>query len=167
MMSIQSTDSYDENGRYRSASGNDWGTGSWLFDAQTMTYLQTEIEIDSLRFTKPLLANTGTVTDLTNEPDFIQSPDIIIYDALKQNLDSELQKHKFKNKRYDISTEGEFDIQFGDYFVLEDSDIVDETYLGVANKILLVAKHIEYEFSKPNESAGGFERRILGAKRFT
>ena len=48
MMSIQSTDSYDENGRYRSASGNDWGTGSWLFDAQTMTYLQTEIEIDSL-----------------------------------------------------------------------------------------------------------------------
>ena len=166
MMSIQSTDSYDENGRYRSASSNDWGTGSWLFDNQTMTYLQTEIEIDSLRFTKPLLANSGVVTDLTNEPDFIQSPDIIIYDALKQNLDSELQKHKFKNKRYDISTEGEFDIQFGDYFVLEDSDIVDETYNGVANKILLVAKHIEYEFSKPNDSAGGFERRILGAKRF-
>lgn len=171
MMCIQSTDSYDENGRYRSASGNDWGTGSWLWNSATMTYLQTTISIDSLRLTKPLLANTGIVTDLTNEPDFIQSPDIIIYDALKQDLESELQKHKFKNKRYDISTEGEFDIQFGDYFVLEDSDIVDETYTpsgGTAqpNQIKLVAKHIEYEFSKPNDSAGGFERRILGAKRF-
>jgi hypothetical protein len=51
--------------------------------------------------------------------------------------------------------------------VLEDTDIVDETYNGNANQILLVAKHIEYEFSKPNDSSGGFERRILGAKRFT
>ena len=167
MMCIQSTDSYDDNGRYRGAAGNDWGTGHFLWNAQSMSYLQTTISIDALRFTKPLLANSGIVTDLLNEPDFIQSPDIVIYDALKQDLDSELQKHKFKNKRYDISTEGEFDIQFGDYFVLEDSDIVDETYLGDANRILLVAKHIEYEFSKPNDSAGGFERRILGAKRFT
>ena len=137
-----------------------------------MTLLQTTISIDALRFGKPLLANSGVVTDLLSEPDFIQSPDIELYDSLKQNLDSELQKHKFKNKRYDISTQGEFDIQFGDFFVLKDSDIVDETYTpsgGSAqpNQIKLVAKHIEYEFSKPDESAGGFERRILGAKRFT
>tara|TARA_R110000803_G_scaffold42047_3_gene90227 strand:- start:87 stop:485 length:399 start_codon:yes stop_codon:yes gene_type:complete len=131
-----------------------------------MTFLQTTISLDGLRFSKPLLANSGEVTDLTNEPDFLQNPDIEIYDALKQNLDSELQKHKFKNKRYDISTEGEFDVQFGDFFVLKDAEIVDETYNGNANQIKLVAKHIEYEFSKPNESSGGFERRILGAKRF-
>ena len=131
-----------------------------------MTLLQTTISIDALRFAKPLLANSGVVTDLLNEPDFIQSPDIEIYDSLKQNLDSELEKHEFQNKRYDISTQGEFDIQFGDFFVLKDDDIVDESYNGTANQIKLVAKHIEYEFSKPNESAGGFERRILGAKRF-
>ena len=130
-------------------------------------FLDLTISIDALRFGKPLLANSGnTNIDLLNEPDFIQSPDIEIYDALKQNLDSELQKHKFQNKRYDISTQGEFDVQFGDYFVLKDDEIVDETYNSQANQIKLVAKHIEYEFSKPNESSGGFERRILGAKRF-
>tara|TARA_R110000851_G_scaffold302607_2_gene459478 strand:+ start:622 stop:3435 length:2814 start_codon:yes stop_codon:yes gene_type:complete len=166
MMCIQSTDSYDDNGRYRGASDNDWGTGSWLYNSQTMTFLQTTISLDGLRFSKPLLANSGEVTDLTNETDFLQNPDIEIYDSLKQNLDSELQKHKFKNKRYDISTEGEFDVQFGDFFVLKDAEIVDETYNGNPNQIKLVAKHIEYEFSKPNESSGGFERRILGAKRF-
>tara|TARA_R110000824_G_scaffold320473_2_gene507459 strand:+ start:310 stop:3108 length:2799 start_codon:yes stop_codon:yes gene_type:complete len=166
MMCIVTAESYDDNGRYRGAAGNDLGTGSWIFNSQTMTLLQTTISIDALRFAKPLLANSGVVTDLLNEPDFIQSPDIEIYDSLKQNLDSELEKHEFQNKRYDISTQGEFDIQFGDFFVLKDDDIVDESYNGTANQIKLVAKHIEYEFSKPNESAGGFERRVLGAKRF-
>jgi hypothetical protein len=167
MMCIVTAESYDDNGRYRGAAGNDLGTGSWVFDSQSMSFLLLTISIDALRFGKPLLANSGnTNIDLLNEPDFIQSPDIEIYDALKQNLDSELQKHKFQNKRYDISTQGEFDVQFGDYFVLKDDEIVDETYNSQANQIKLVAKHIEYEFSKPNESSGGFERRILGAKRF-
>ena len=33
-------------------------------------------------------------------------------------------------------------------------------------KFYLWLKHIEYEFSKPDSGAGGFERRIMGAKRF-
>jgi len=49
--------------------------------------------------------------------------------------------------------------------VLKDTDIVDESYDGIGT-IKLVAKHIEYEFSKPDSGAGGFERRIMGAKRF-
>jgi len=172
MMCIQSDDSYDDNGRYRGASGNDWGTGSAIYNSQTMTFLESRIYLDALRFSKPLLVNSGQVTDLNNEPDFVQSPDIFIYESLKQNVESELQKAKFKNKRYDISTQGEFNIEFGDYFVLKDEDIVDETYTpsgGSAqpNQILLVAKHIEYEFSKPTNGSGGFERRLLGAKRFT
>ena len=171
MMCIQSQDSYDEQGRYKGASGNTWGTGNFLWNSQTMTYLQNNIMIDALRFTKPLLVNSGQITSnldgLNNEPDFIQSPDIILYDALKNNVLAEFEKHKFKNKRYDISTQGEFNIEFGDYFVLKDEDIVDETYNSNANQILLVAKHIEYEFSKPTNGSGGFERRVLGAKRFT
>ena len=166
MMCIQTSDSYDENGRYRGASGNDWGTGHYLWNSQTMSYLQTTISIDALRFAKPLLVNSGAVSDLLNEPDFIQSPDVQLYDTLKQNVAAELEKHKFQNKRYDITTQGEFDVEFGDFFVLKDTEIVDETYNGNQNQIKLVAKHIEYEFSKPNESSGGFERRILGAKRF-
>ena len=167
MMCIVTAESYDDNGRYRGASGNDLGTGSWVFDSQTMTFQQLTITIDALRFAKPLLANSGNSNiDFLNEPDFIQSPDIEIYDALKQNLDAEVQKHKFQNKRYDIATQGEFDVEFGDFFVLKDTEIVDETHNGNQNQIKLVAKHIEYEFSKPNESSGGFERRILGAKRF-
>jgi len=171
MFCIQTTDSYDDAGRYRGASGNDMGTGSFIWDGQAMTYLQMTLEIDAFRFSKPLLTNSGQVTGLNNEPDFIQSPDIIIYDGLKNNTLAELEKHKFKNKRYDITTQGQFDIQFGDYFVLEDTDIVDETYTPSGgseqdNQILLVAKHVEYEFSKPDSGAGGFERRIMGAKRF-
>ena len=175
MMCIQGQDSYDDQGRYRGASGNTWGTGNFLWNAQTMTYLKTQFYIDALRFTKPLLVNSGQITSnfggLNNEPDFIQSPDIVSYDALKNNVLAELEKQKFKNKRYDISTQGEFNIEFGDYFVLKDEEIVDETYTptggsALPNQIKLVAKHIEYEFSKPNSGSGGFERRILGAKRF-
>ena len=167
MFCIQSTDSYDDAGRYRSASGNDWGTGSFIWDSQTMSTLYATITIDALRFSKPLLVNSGQVTGLNNEPDFVQSPDIFLYDSLKNNTLAELEKHKFKNKRYDITTQGQFDIEFGDYFVLKDTEIVDESYDSTANQILLVAKHIEYEFSKPDSGAGGFERRIMGAKRFT
>jgi len=166
MFCIQSTDSYDDAGRYRGASGNDWGTGSFIWDSATMSYLMVTVWIDALRFAKPLLVNSGQVTGLNNEPEFVQSPDIFLYDSLKNNTLAELEKHKFKNKRYDITTQGQFDIQFGDYFVLKDTEIVDESY-GSANQILLVAKHIEYEFSKPDTGAGGFERRIMGAKRFT
>ena len=147
-------------------SGNTWGTGSAIWNSQTMSTLEVTIGIDALRFGKPLLTNSGQVTGLNNEPEFVQSPDISIYDSLKNNTLAELEKHKFKNKQYDITTQGQFDIQFGDYFVFEDTDIVDETYDGDDNQILLVAKHIEYEFSKPDSGAGGFERRIMGAKRF-
>jgi hypothetical protein len=125
------------------------------------------ITIDALRFAKPALANSGAITGLHNEGNFIQSPDISNYEQLKNNVTAELQKAKFEKKQYDLKTEGEFNIQFGDYFVFEDSEIVEDTYLGTANQILLVAKHIEYEFTKGEGGAGGYKRRIIGAKRFT
>jgi hypothetical protein len=171
MMCIQTTDSYDEAGRYRAASANSLGTGHYVWDSQAQSSLEMTIEIDALRFAKPLLTNSGQVNDLNNEPEFVQSPDIFLYDTLKNNTLAELEKQKFKNKSYDVKTEGQFNIGFGDYFVLADSDIVDETYTDSGgttyqNQIKLVAKHIEYEFSKPNGLGGGFSRRILGAKRF-
>ena len=34
------------------------------------------------------------------------------------------------------------------------------------NKVELVAKHIEYTYSKGDGGPGGYKRRIIGAKRF-
>ena len=167
MMCIQLQESYDESGRYKGASGNNIGIGNLFLDKGDLEWLELDITIDALRFAKPALANSGAITGLHNEPNFIQSPDISNYEQLKNNVIAELQKAKFEKKQYDLKTEGEFNIQFGDYFVFEDADIVEDTYLGTANQILLVAKHIEYEFTKGEGGAGGYKRRIIGAKRFT
>ena len=48
MFCIQTTDSYDDAGRYRGASGNDFGTGSFIWDSQSMTYLQLTLEIEEI-----------------------------------------------------------------------------------------------------------------------
>ena len=167
MMCFQLQESYDESGRYKGASGNNIGTGNLFFDKGDFEFFELDMTIDALRWGKPALANSGQVTGLQHEGDFIQSPDIGNYEQLKNNVLSELEKAKFEKKQYDIKTEGEFDIEFGDYFVLEDLDIVEDTYLEVSNRILLVAKHIEYEFTTGNDGPGGYKRRILGAKRFT
>lgn len=167
MMSIQLQESYDESGRYKGASGNNIGTGNLFFDKGDFEWFELDITIDALRFSKPALANSGAITGLHNEGVFIQSPDISNYEQLKNNATAELQKATFQKKQYDLKTEGEFNIEFGDYFVFEDEDIVEDTYNGNANQILLVAKHIEYEFTKGEGGTGGYKRRIIGAKRFT
>jgi hypothetical protein len=106
---------------------------------------------------------------LSKQPDFIQSPDIESYWQLKNNCKAELEKAKFQKKQYDIVSEGGFDIQHGDYFLYDDDEIV---YLASpnanedTNKIELVAKHIEYQFTKGDNGPGGYKRRIVGAKRF-
>ena len=169
MMIIQCEESYNDNGRYRGASGNELGTGNLLFDSGLHNYIDFTIHLDALRFGKPLLVNSGQVTTQHKAPDFIQSPDIESYYQLKNNCKAELEKAKFQKKQYDIVSEGGFDIEHGDYFLYDDDDIV---YLSSpnsnedTNKIELVAKHIEYMFTKGDGGAGGYKRRIIGAKRF-
>lgn len=170
MMIIQCEESYDDNGRYRGASGNELGTGNILWNSGIHQYIEFQIQIDALRFGKPLLVNSGQITTLSKEPEFIQSPDIESYFQLKNNCKAELEKAKFEKKQYDIVSEGGFDIEHGDFFLFDDNEIV---YLASpnanedTNKIELVAKHIEYEFTKGDDGPGGYKRRIVGAKRFT
>lgn len=169
-MVIQCEESYSNEGRFRGASGNELGTGDVLFNSQLHNYMQFDLHLDALRFGKPLLANSGQALDQHKSPDFIQSPDIETYHQLQNNCAAELEKAQFQKKQYDIITEGDFSIEYGDFFLFDDDDIVFIASPNAnedTNKIELVAKHIEYTFSKGDGGPGGYKRRIIGAKRFT
>jgi hypothetical protein len=121
-----------------------------------------------MSFTKPLLVNTGTNTSRCLEGEFIERPEIMDYYQLKNDAAAELEKKKWRHVEYDITTTGNCNINFGDYFLYENSNLIPdefETSSG-SNKIQLVAKHIEYSVTKPVDGKGGFLRRILGVKRF-
>lgn len=161
---IQTQESYDDFGRYRGASDNDMGTGSpfWEEVQNVISSFKMEMWIDAFRFGKPLLVNSGQVTDLDNQPDFLQRPDIFNYEQLKNDAKAELEKLKFQKKIYQIRTEVAFDVKPGDYFYFEDDELVDESDNG-ANTIKLVARHIDYTTSKNR----GFERVITANRRFS
>ena len=164
MIGIQTQESYDDDGKYRGASDNDLGTGTQFWEelGLTVASLRMDLWIDAFRFGKPLLANSGQETDILNQPDFLNKPDIGTYDQLKNDAKAELEKTKFQKKVYQLRTPVAFDIAAGDYFYFNDSQIVDEADTG-ANTIKLVARHVDYTLSK----AGGYERIITANKRFT
>ncbi len=161
-------DSYDNFGRYDAALG-DFGIGLIL----ALTGRRITLSIDGLRFAKPLLVNTltdidgGNVapTDLIKEGEPLERPDITNYYQLKQDAFAELERARYENKSYDIETTGKFDIDFGDFFLFNDIEIVDMADTA-AKTIKLVAKHIEYSITKPIDGRGGFLRRIRGSRRF-
>ena len=127
-----------------------------------------DLSIDALHFTKPLLVNTGQDTTRCVENEFIEKPEIMDYYQLKNDAKAELEKRKFRHVEFDITTSGNADINFGDYFLYENENLIAdefETSSG-SNKIRLVAKHIEYSITKPVNGKGGFLRRILGVRRF-
>lgn len=168
-MVIQCEESYNNEGRYRAASGNELGTGDFLFDSQLHNHIDFLIQLDALRFGKPLLVNSGQSTTQHKQPDFIQSPEIESYNQLKNNCLAELEKAQFQKKQYDIISEGDFTVEYGDYFLFDDDDIVYMASPNAnedTNKVELVAKHIEYTYSKGDGGPGGYKRRIIGAKRF-
>lgn len=155
---IQTQDSYDEFGRY-TGGGGFFGVDN-LDDTSTI-----ELYIDALRFTKPLLVNSGQITDTSMESDFLQKPEFTNYELLTYDVKAELERQKFENKQYDIETEGKFDVDFGDFFLFNDDEIIDESDTA-SDTVKLVAKHIEYSITKPINNSGGFLRRIRGARRF-
>ena len=165
MFGIQTQESYDDDGKYRGASDNDMGTGAYFWEEIGSVFASFTIDlwVDAFRFGKPLLANSGQVTDILNQPDFLNKPDIGTYDQLKNDAKAELEKVQFQKKVYQLRTPVAFDISAGDYFYFTDTDIVDESDTGV-NTIKLVARHVDYTLSK---SGGGFERIITANKRFT
>jgi len=127
-----------------------------------------KLKIDDFYFKKPLLAVSGTQTAFEIEPDFLQHPEIILYDQLKNVTKAELEKAKFRHKEFDLRTEGDdiFRTRFGNTFFYKSDSLVSDSDNG-ANTIKLVAKRIEYSLTKPTSGPGGLSRRIIGIKRFT
>ena len=172
MMSIFVLEPYDEYGRYHPGGSAKLGTES-VYDQVAASYKlgysekEMRLAVDALHFTKPLLVNTGNVTGRVIDPDFIQRPDIGNYEQLKSDAEAEKQMKSFQHVEFDTTTTGRFDIGFGDYFNLQDEDIIPSNLQDSSNKIKLVAKRIEYSITKPLNGKGGFLRRIRGVRRFT
>ena len=156
----QTQESYDSSGRYDAANSR-WnhatlaGLGRYIL-----------LTIDSLRFSKPLFVTSGVSPDRVMMPDFLQRPNILFYDQLKNDALTELQKAQFRHKEYDITTTLALDIAFGDSFYFNNPRIVSDSDNG-ANTIKLVAKRIEYSVTKAENGQGGILRTIVGIKRFT
>jgi len=164
---IQYQPVYDKFGRYNpgaalvNESGNSVQWNAILGGTKT-------ILIDAFRFIKPLLVTSGQETTMNIEPTFLQRPNISVYDQLKNDAQSQLQVEKFLHKQFDIESSGDaiFDIPFGDSFLLENDELINDADSG-ANTIQIVAKRIEYSITKPQNGPGGLRRRINGAKVFT
>jgi len=164
---VQLQSVYDDQGRYNPAAAavNESGNSvTW----STLAASTRTLKMDGFRFIKPLLVTSGQNTTRNLEPDFLQFPNITIYDQLINAAKSQLEIEKFKHKEFNIETSGDdmFDILFGDSFFLENNELVNDSDDG-ANTIKLVAKRIEYSITKPPAGRGGLRRRIQGSKKFT
>jgi hypothetical protein len=112
---------------------------------------------------------SSEVTDRNIEPEFLQFPNITLYDQLLNTAKSQLEVEKFKHKEFNIESSGDeiFNIPFGDSFYLLNDELVSDSDGSVSNNIKLVAKRIEYSITKPPGGSGGLKRKILGSKVFT
>ncbi len=167
---IQTQDSYDEHGRYNFTFNNRFLNYSvpinYVTQLLPVVNRRIELSIDAFHFTKPLLVNTGADTSRCLEGEFVERPEIMDYYQLKNDADAELQKKKWRHVEFDITTTGKCNINFGDYFLYENSTLIPTEFETTTDKIKLVAKHIEYSITKPVNGKGGFLRKILGVRRF-
>lgn len=167
LIGIQWQDSYDVEGRYNPTLLSKPLTGVLAGTADV------RLAIDGFCFTKPLLAVTAPVTSRVIEPPAMEFPDVSNSVQLDQIVNSQLEIEQFQHKEFTVTTSGKIDINYGDTFFLNDSNLVndDDTRTadtgGNANTIRLVAKRIIYKITKPNAvgSAGNFLRTIIGIKR--
>ena len=169
---FQTKESYDTQGRYAETDllGNRYiGTVTVAgIPLILKTGRRIDMTIDALHFTKPLLVNTGQDTSRCIENEFIEKPEIMDYHQLKNDAKAELEKRKWQHVEFDITTAGAADINYGDFFIYENSNLIADAFeiSSGSNTIQLVAKHIEYSITKPVNGKGGFLRRILGVRRF-
>ncbi len=166
---VQLQSQYDKFGRFNpnaqivDEAGNSVTWSNLLGSTRTLT-------MDGFRFIKPLLATSGRDSTRNLEPDFMQFPNITVYDQLKNAALSHLEIEKFKHKEFNIESSGDeiFDIRFGEAFHLKNTDIISDDDLGGENNnIKLVAKRIEYSITKPPGGRGGLRRKMNGSKIFT
>ena len=167
MITWQTQDSYDDQGRYKpDVSNNPFSTAGIA-----------RFFIDNFHFSKQLIATSGVVTDRNITPQWLLRPFTTNYYQLKKDVLSQLEIDGFQHQGYNITTEGRCDpnLKFGYSFYLKDDKIVkradkNETAAGdndgVANTIKLVAKRIVYNLTGTTGGQGGFTRTITGVKRF-
>ena len=165
---VQLQSQYDKFGRFNpgnaivNESGNSVTWSNILGSTRTLS-------MDGFRFIKPLLATSGQDTTRNLEPDFLQQPNITVYDQLVNTAKSHLEIEKFKHKEFNIESSGDeiFDIPFGDSFFLKNEDLVnDDDKVGEDNNIKLVNKRAEYSITKTS-GRGGLRRKMNGSKIFT
>ena len=162
-IAICTKDSYDSEGRYNQI-GTRWNNPI-LGGANADPFRRIDMYIDSWRFTKPLLANTGIDSVRNIEPDFLQRPDLGNYDQLFSDAQAELLKAKFEHVEFDVNSTGKFDIPFADHFFYSNPRTVNFSDNG-ANTVKLVNKGAEYSITKPEGGKGGFLRKMRGIRRF-
>jgi hypothetical protein len=132
--------------------------------------------VDGFHFGKTMMSVTPPITTgRVIEPPVIYHNWIDNKYQLDQLAEGMLQIHQFRQYRWVIATEGRLDINFGDFFFLEDDQIVDRADRnatppdgndGDANTVKLVAKKIKHRIDKPATGVGGFITTFYGAKRF-
>ena len=167
-ISFQIQDFYDDDARYSTENNivDFSNTGFATIGGGTIRFA-----IDGFHFKKVLLASSGSNSVRNMQPIFLQRPNIISFNQLRNDTKSQLEIEKFKHKEYNIQTSGDslFDIRFGDTFFLQNQDIIsdtDDSSNPSDKKIKLVAKRIEYHITKPVAGPGGVTRSIKGVKRF-
>jgi hypothetical protein len=171
---FQINDFYDDEGRYDPQRNLQEMTNIGTFIAGGGTI---RMAIDAFHFKKVLLAISGQPSVQNIEPEFLQRPNIMSYQQLKNEVNSQLEIEQFRHKEFNFQTSGNsiFDIRFGDTFFLKNTELVSDADKGETNlgdgdgttgTIRLVAKRIEYHLTKPSNGPGGITRSIKGVKRF-
>lgn len=161
MVGWQTQESYDDFGRYQPGRG-DYG----IANSFTFTSRRLKMYIDGIRFKKPLLVNTGIVTDSPKIlMPFPEHKEVVIYDQLEAIAYAEKEKAQFEKTVYEIETTIQHDILAGDFFYLKDSEIIDKTDNSVDNNVKLVANSIDY-YIKGDGPDGGATRLIKAGRRF-
>ena len=168
MITIQTQDSYDDQGRYHPDNKEPFGKA---FGGVVRLY------IDNFHFSKQLIATSGVVTDRNLTPTWLIRPFTTNYYQLKKDVLAQKEIEGFQHQEYSITTEGVCDpnLKFGYSFYLKDDKIVKRADKGessagandgTANTIKLVAKKIVYNLTGTTGGQGGFTRTITGVKRF-
>ena len=161
MITFQTQDSYDDQGRYHPDGKEPFGT----LKAGTV-----RLSIDNFHFSKQLLATSGVDTARNLTPQWLLRPFTTNYYQLKKDVLSQKDIDGFQYQGYDVTTEGVCDpnLKFGYSFYLKDDKIVNRTDkpTDVPNTIKLVAKKIVYNIDGTTGGQGGFTRTVTGVKRF-
>ena len=169
LISFQLQDVYDDDGRYNPERNMLAVSNTGISTTAGGVF---RMAIDSFHFKKALLVGSGKQTTRNLEPTFLQRPNIISYNQLLNDVNTQLEIEQFKHKEFNFQTSGKdvFDLRFGDTFFLENDDLVvdtDDSTESSKKKIKLVAKRIEYHLTKPIAGSGGLTRSIKGVKRFS